>query len=409
MHVMAEDSLIQYSGSTVGRARRRRKDSPPPRPLLPDEVLEELRPRAPITQLKDATIELDVAIGVFGEPEIQHEELVFEGAYLSGRDRSELELATPWQVRLAVRNAALGVHVYPPRAEIREFAPEHDIRHDQLEFPEFDGHLPDHLPLRVTPRRLPEELRVPRRVFSAGKPDRPSEDRIHYATTIFGPDDRYLFNDTAYPWCTVGRVDTPGGSASGTMVGPRHLLTCSHTIQWNPDNTAGWVKFTPAYFDGSAPFGIAWGTTIYWEGLKVFGPTINGDEGQHDYVCVVLDRNIGDLTGWMGSRSWSDDWDDLAVWRHIGYPADLASAQRPSYQSGIALDGSFWDREVHTRIFHQGDVWPGQSGGPFFAWWSGETFPRMVAGQSGQNSDENTASGGAHMVNCIIRARNDFP
>ena len=164
-----------------------------------------------------------------------------------------------------------------------------------------------------------------------------------------------------------------------------------------------------AYFDGSTPFGVAWGIRVYWEGQKVYGPTIDRDEGQHDYVCVVLDRNIGNLTGWMGSRSWSDDWDGLGVWRHIGYPGDLANAQRPSYQAGISLDGSFWDREVHTRIFHQADVWPGQSGGPFFAWWSGESFPRVVADQSGQDSDENTASGGAHMVNCIIRARNDYP
>jgi V8-like Glu-specific endopeptidase len=229
------------------------------------------------------------------------------------------------------------------------------------------------------------------------------------ATTIFGPDNRYTFNDTAFPWCTVGRVETPGGSASGTMVGPRHLLTCSHAIQWNSDGSAGWVKFTPSYFDGSAPFGVAWGTMIYWEGQKVFGPSISRSEGQHDYVCVVLNTRMGNLTGWMGSRSWSDDWDGGAYWSHIGYPGDLAGGQRPSYQGGISLDGSFWDREVHTRIFHRGDVWPGQSGGPFFAWWAGESWPRMVADQSGQNSDENSASGGAHMVNCIVRARNDFP
>jgi len=93
----------------------------------------------------------------------------------------------------------------------------------------------------------------------------------------------------------------------------------------------------------------------------------------------------------------------------LGYPGDLAGAQRPSFQSGISLDGSFWDREVHTRIFHRGDVWPGQSGGPFFAWWAGESWPRLVADQSGQDSDENSASGGAHLVDCIIRARSDFP
>jgi V8-like Glu-specific endopeptidase len=238
-------------------------------------------------------------------------------------------------------------------------------------------------------------------------PDRPKD--VHRATTVFTPDDRYIFNDTAFPWCTTGRVDTPGGQASGVMVGPRHMLTCSHAIQWNADGTAGWVKFTPSYFDGSAPFGVAWGTMIYWEELKVFGPTVDRTEGQHDYVAVVLNTRIGDLTGWMGSRSWSDDWDGGSYWSHIGYPGDLAGGQRPSYQASIALDGSFWDREVHTRIFHQGDVWPGQSGGPFFGWWDGEPWPRVVADQSGQASDENSASGGAHMIDCIIRALNDFP
>lgn len=66
-------------------------------------------------------------------------------------------------------------------------------------------------------------------------------------------------------------------------------------------------------------------------------------------------------------------------------------------------------RRPIDRAKHRGDVWPGQSGGPFFAWWEGEDFPRVVCVQSGQDSDENSASGGAHMVNCIVRALNAQP
>jgi V8-like Glu-specific endopeptidase len=404
---MNDDSIMKYSVADGGKCHG--NEDRPPRPMFSEELAETLQNRPALNRPEDATIELDLAVSSVGDIEWNLEPVEVDGAFLTGRDDDELKRSTPWKLRVSVRNAALGVHALPPQAEIIQFEPEHDIRQAQQEFPEFEGLLPDHLPLRVSPRRLPEQLRVQRRVRNESEISDGVKDRPHDATTIFSPDDRYLFNDTAYPWCTVGRVDTPGGSGSGTMVGPRHLLTCSHVIQWNPGNTAGWVKFTPSYFDGSAPFGIAWGTRIYWEGTKVFGPSISRNEGQHDYVCVVLDRDIGNLTGWMGSRSWSDDWDDLAVWRHIGYPSDLSSMQRPSYQRDIALDGSFWDREVHSRIFHRGDVWPGQSGGPFFAWWPGESFPRMVADQSGQSSDENSASGGAHMVNCIIRARNDHP
>jgi V8-like Glu-specific endopeptidase len=404
---MSEESIVKFTAPS-GSRRAPRAAGRLSRPLFSEELAEQLPNRPAVRTPEGHAIELDLAVSVAGEPEIEVERFPVDGGYLSGRAKEELRRTTPWQLRVRVANAALGVHTVPPRVEIVEFEPDHDIVQAQRVGAELDGNLPDHLPLRTSPLRLPSHLQVPRRMATDLSRARRDDESPHTATTIFSPDDRYLFNDTAYPWCTVGRVDTPGGTASGTMVGPRHLLTCSHAIQWNSDNTAGWVKFTPSYFDGSTPFGVAWGTRVYWQGQKVYGPSISRSEGQHDYVCVVLDRRIGDLTGWMGSRSWSDDWDGLAVWRHIGYPGDLASAERPSYQRDISLDGSFWDREVHTRIFHRGDVWPGQSGGPFFAWWPGESFPRVVADQSGQNSDENSASGGAHMVDCIIRARNDF-
>lgn len=376
---------------------KKRQQKAPPAPLYPDELVAQLKPREPLKKAIKKPLELSFMIAADVPPEI-------DASIAEVKQKGESKV---YEVRLSMHGAMIGAHALRPPIETRKFSHRKSIRQRQREFPGFDGYLPDHLALRPIPNRLPSELKVPRRLDSLVMPYR--EKGVHQATTIFAPDNRYIFNDTAFPWCTVGRVDTPGGQASGVMVGPRHLLTCSHAIQWLPGNTAGWVKFTPAYFDGSSPFGVAWGTMIYWEELKVSGPTIDRSEGQHDYVAVVLDRRIGDLTGWMGSRSWSDDWDDEPYWRHIGYPGDLAGGQRPSYQRDISLDGSFWDREVHTRIFHQGDVWPGQSGGPYFAWWAGESWPRVVAVQSGQDSDENSASGGAHMVDCIIRARNDFP
>lgn len=381
--------------------------SKPSAPLYLEEAVEKIGSREPLAKAKDLEVDLNLFVGAFGEPDIELEYSPLKGAWVGSPEGAQR--ARGYDLKVSLKNVAIGTHVLPPPIPTRQFEHHRDIREAQAAYPDFDGMLPDHLPLRVLPRRLSRELMVPRRAQGVEEAVPDPRERAHMATTIFAPDQRYTFNDTAFPWCTVGKVETPGGSASGAMVGPRHLLTCSHAIQWNADGTAGWVKFTPSYFDGSAPFGVAWGTMVYWEGVKVYGPTINRTEGQHDYVCVVLNRRMGDLTGWMGSRSWSDDWDGEPYWAHIGYPGDLAGGQRPSFQGGIALDGSFWDREVHTRIFHRGDVWPGQSGGPFFAWWAGESWPRVVADQSGQDSDENSASGGAHMVDCIIRARSDFP
>jgi len=284
----------------------------PPRPLQLDELVTQLEPRAPSESAEGLSFQLSVMLAAAEQPQVDLSRVAEEDQI--------------YEVKLSVSGATLGKHALPPAIETRRFEPEKDIRERQRERPEFEGYLPDHLPLRPLPRHLPSELAVRPRVASAPLPDRPKD--VHRATTVFTPDDRYIFNDTAFPWCTTGRVDTPGGQASGVMVGPRHMLTCSHAIQWNADGTAGWVKFTPSYFDGSAPFGVAWGTMIYWEELKVFGPTVDRTEGQHDYVAVVLNTRIGDLTGWMGSRSWSDDWDGGSYWSHIGYPGDLLTSAK---------------------------------------------------------------------------------
>ncbi|NML45429.1 hypothetical protein HHL11_16875 [Ramlibacter sp. G-1-2-2] len=198
------------------------------------------------------------------------------------------------------------------------------------------------------------------------------------------------------------------GQGSGVMVGPRHLLTVSHVIQWNNDGTAGWVRFTPSYFDGSAPFGVAWAVMTYSK-YKVVGPTVDFIEGMYDYVCCVLEHPIGNLTGWMGAKGYTDGWDGGAYWSHIGYPGDLTGGNRPTYQGGIPLDGYWWEFDSHEAMSHYADAWPGQSGGPFFGWWNGESWPSVVATQSSQNSSENNASGGQDLVDLILKARADHP
>ncbi|MBB6371403.1 trypsin-like serine peptidase [Chryseobacterium shigense] len=224
--------------------------------------------------------------------------------------------------------------------------------------------------------------------------------------TIFGPDQRKVYNSTAYPWRCVGRVESALGSGSGVMIGPRHLLTCAHIVDWQPNNTTGWLKFTPMYYNGSAPYGSAWGTLTYYK-YKVAGPTIDSTEIQYDYVVIVLDRPIGNSTGWLGAKSYSDSWDGGAYWTHAGYPGDLTGTQRPTYQTGIALDGDFWSADDNESMSHKADIWPGQSGGPFWGYWDGA--PYAVATQSAHNPSENFASGGSDLVNLVIRARNEHP
>jgi hypothetical protein len=85
----------------------------------------------------------------------------------------------------------------------------------------------------------------------------PKGEDLDLGGTIFGSDDRYLFDDLAFPWRTTGKVRTVGKWGSGTTIGPRLVLTASHVVNWTGGDDGGvaWLTFTPGYFDGSGPWG----------------------------------------------------------------------------------------------------------------------------------------------------------
>jgi V8-like Glu-specific endopeptidase len=265
-----------------------------------------------------------------------------------------------------------------------------------------EAHVPDHLPIDSVPRQI---VRQRKRILAR------MEESQKYNTTIFGTDDRRVFQDTSYPWSAFGRCRTNMGPFSGVMVGPRHILTCNHGVDWTPPSgyAADWLEFKPSYYDGSAPFGTAWATHVYWIKKDNNDGFSNGDEDQYDYVVLVLNDRIGERTGWLGARRYADGWDGLAAWWHIGYPSDLTSMERPIYLNWFSMDGDNNQSDEHQAIYHQADVFPGQSGGPMFGFWTGDVGPRAVAVQSWHNSSTNGASGGGDLVDLVIRARTDHP
>lgn len=235
---------------------------------------------------------------------------------------------------------------------------------------------------------------------------------------IFAPDTRQVFRDTKYPWSTIGRVETAGGVGTGTMIGKRLVLTCSHVIDWTASGP-GWLKFTPAYYDGQAPFGVAWGqTTLWWQ--KVTGSDgVSDFETAFDFVVVVLDRNLGDATGWAGYRTYSSSWNGSEYWQQIGYPGDMTNTQRPVYTKNGAVTsvGEFQSNGRKGFVLgHFIDITPGHSGGPLWAWWGNETYPSVVGVQStsprtpgSDTSGDNEAGGGPAMSDLIAYARQQYP
>ncbi len=395
------------------KIKKKAKQKKVPAPLNEAKLKKKLKPRGALAGTTDLKASFDLMVATPQKLVIKEQvkEIKKSAVYRPGAPLAE-DAGSKKGSRLSIeiQGAELGTHVFLPSVPGVQLKLPRETKKmralSKLGLPDLEGYLPDHLPLNPIPKKLDKNLQV-RRYLSPIKRKKSKRERTE-ATTVFPPEDRYTFSDTSFPWCTIGRVDTAGGQASGVLIGPRHLLTASHAMVWNADNSCGWVRFRPSYFDGSAPFGEAW--AIRWYAYrKVVGPFLSNAEVREDYVVLVLDRRIGDICGWMGSRTYSDLWDGGSYWRHIGYPGDLAAGQRPSYEGDIALDGEGSDSDSHKRAWHRGDVWPGQSGGPFFAWWDGESWPRVVAVQSGHQPSNNLAAAGSRLVNCIIRARDEHP
>jgi V8-like Glu-specific endopeptidase len=283
------------------------------------------------------------------------------------------------------------------------------------------GVRPSHLAVNFIPKRTelkPHERAQPPFDFDYRKDgeilDRPN--------CIFAPDQRYIYLDTNFPWRTVGRVDTPLGSCTGCTIGPRLLLTGNHCIQWNPDNTAGFVRFRPAYYNGSAPFGEAWATrVIFW--MKVNGADgLSNLETAFDYVVCVLDSRIGDIVGYPGYRTYDDNWNGGEYWQHLGYPSDLSGGQRPSFQ-GNAIISSVQTQSTGGQdgyvLGHFNDVVNGHSGGAVWGWWVDEPWPRVVGLHSTSpfvcpsrptdTSGDNEFGGGPALSSLISWTRSNYP
>ncbi len=221
----------------------------------------------------------------------------------------------------------------------------------------------------------------------------------------------YPFDSAGYPWSAIGRVEVDGGWASGALVGPRHVLTASHVVVWpetaEPDQ-AGWLRFTPAASDDCAPFGHADAVAVHFL-RPVRPPSITAADERVDYAVVVLDRPIGQQAGWLGVRSFTQEWNGKAVWSMVGYRGEAARTTRPFFTGGVWMVVHEEHEDDSHVIFHLAGVTVGQSGGPVIGQWPDHSGPAVVAVQSWANEFVSGASGGNHLVDLVRTARTLHP
>ncbi|KAM0347372.1 hypothetical protein ACHAPU_004892 [Fusarium lateritium] len=225
--------------------------------------------------------------------------------------------------------------------------------------------------------------------------------------TMTGGDDRFEWDTFEYPYSSIGKLEIRShlrgnlwSVCSGSLVGPRHVITARHCVQRTNDFVTR-ATFAPNFFNGER-LGHSFVTDIIM-------PQVIDDGGMcyesNDWAVLILADRIGDTHGYFGAREIDcSKQSDKPIFTHVGYPKDHGLAT-PFRQDRVAIFHCYECGKGSVRS--DADVIQGQSGGPLFrmedglAWQYGHlsaSYPTNVGFMSGSD-----------FVKVIAKARKDYP
>ncbi|TVP66092.1 MAG: hypothetical protein EA343_01980 [Nodularia sp. (in: Bacteria)] len=225
----------------------------------------------------------------------------------------------------------------------------------------------------VDPSNPPDNFNLPSAFGSFGVPY--TSKRVSHLPTSAVSASSNAYLSATYPYSAMGRLTSNAGYCSATLIRRSVIVTAAHCIQQfgSGSNRNSNFTFTPAFYNGSAPYG-SWG----WQTLARPSSWANGtDTGSgaarnNDLAVIALTKNsqgqfIGDITGYL-SYGWnnysfvsSSRTGNLSVaaLTTTGYPEllDLGQIMQitdgPSYQTTIS----------GARQIYQGSNFTAGSGG----------------------------------------------